>query len=701
MEISRKAFLTILAGGSSLLYAVLGWVVEAPVWLWSGVAGAVAAGTSWISSVIIHRSPALVEISYADRTLMARGVAAASAAHVAWITGFGLRPDAWPAWVAGLAALGLGEYAAARGLEYKATHLGGREQLPAPAELPTLQEVTRSETAAQVGFRAALERARLGWLRLLECERIGSVGWRFVVQVPSQGGKAGEAASLTPSQGEHIAIALSEVTGVPLMSDWVRIAKLPYAGQYAISVVTEDVMGRVIPYVDDPTPTSITEPCIVGYQLDGTPAGERLDQHGQTIGKSRWGKTSLVHVKGAHITRCWDAVWWVCGTEKVYDLVAGWLQPYEGTDRYVPIDWIAQGLEDTLQMLVGAMRLARYRQRVPLSRRRRWRKIIITLDEAAFALRNRSQAVMYDGKMRTADELVAMLRQGAGSGEVYVHLITQRGTNDQLGDYGGDTKAQAGFTEVFASQDPDELGRAFGDYKLPRPRHRGEFWANLGEGEVLNLKAPYIQEVDPARERLHDGVTIADVSWARRDLVADQPLDDDEAAAVGEAYITRRRTADELVAYLTGETAPVEQETGGLDTGLGADASYQAGRAAAAAELEALLGPAPSAPAAPTTPVPAPAAAVAPAAVAEIPARLAPRRDRIVELVRAAGAMTTGQIIEALREQEGEDISETSVANTLRELVADGTLERPQKGHYRLPQTSPHLTSPHVAEGAS
>lgn len=668
MHISHKAFNIARGAGVAAVLAFTGWAIHAPVWLAVAVTAGVAVGTVAIASRVVHRADMFAELPLESRTSIIRWIGVASVVHVAWVAGVEIRPDLAAWWSGGLIAVAGLEYYTAVGLEYLMTRPVHPDLVQARAARIEARQAAEADNPT-VGLSAALDRSRLSWLTVISHERIGTVGWQFTVQIPSQTGdsKSATAPTLNAGHAESIAIAMAEVTGIALMSNWVQVRKTPYAGRYTISVVTEDVRAEVIPYVDDPTPTSITVPCPIGVQIDGTVTGERLDQHGQTIGKSRWGKTSLVHRKGAWITRCPDATWWICGTEKLYDLVAGWLQPYEGTDRRPPIDYIMYGLGDVLEILVGAMRLARYRQRVPLSKRRRWRKVIITLDEASFPLRNTAQKVMYDGKMRTAAELVAMLHQGAGSGEVYVHLVSQRGTNDQFGDQGGDTKANSGFVEVFATQDPDELGRAFGDWQLAKPRHKGEFWANVGDGEPVNLKAAYIQEVDPAREKLHDGATIADVSWARRDLVVDEPLDRDEAEAVGEAYINRRRTADELVEYLTGAAPEVE------------NTAMNEGYETAMAELAA-LGLLPNRPAPEATLAMASEGTARTATAVMAPP--ATRKDRIVRLVGANGQMTTAQIFDALREEEGGEINETSVFNTLRELVADKKLRKEQKGHY-------------------
>ncbi len=592
LNVTRGAALTGAVAGVSRL-------VGPPL---AAAVGAVVAATAGVTVVavahhVVRRAAVVSRLTYAQRAAVTRWVSAAVALHIAWtLVVMITRSSALDGWLlVGLLALAALEHQVARGLSY----LWARPPVTRANPAVTGDDAVVAPTPAsfdpgklkldeaRVKFTAALRRARLGWLRVTDVTAIQG-GWRFEVLTTSATESKGRARTFGPGHGPALALALREVLGIRFRTSWVQVTSAGYAGEYHVSVVTEDRQAVVIPYVETfpVTPLSITDPCPIGYQLDGTLVSERLDQHGQTIGKSRWGKSSLAHRKAAHVTRCVDAEWWVAGTEKLYDLVGGWLAPYEHLDVKSPIDYVAYGLDDLLELLVGAMRLARHRQRVPLSQRHPWHKVIITIDEASFALENTSAKVLYDGQRRTAADLVAMLNKGGGSGEVYVHTYNQRGTNDQLGDQGGTIKANSGFVEVFNSQDPDEYGRAFRTWKLDPPRHKGVFWVNVGgdgDGEVVQVKGEYLQEVDPARAHLHDGLTVSDVAWNRRDLIRDEPFDAAERAALGDAYARRHRTAAAQIAYLTGEPSVDENRV---------DEETEAYREAQAA-LAALLHPRP------------------------------------------------------------------------------------------------------------
>jgi hypothetical protein len=709
VSISQKVFNIARGAGVAAVLAFGGWALHAPVWLTVVAAAVVAGGTVFATDKLVHRLEMFAAFDLAERNAVTRWVGLASLVHVGWVAGVEIRPDLAAYWAAGLAVLTGGEYLAARALEFTMTRPVHKDLVLARQARVEARQAT---AAAQVqrstpmtGMSAALAKISKPWVKVLDYDRVGSVGWMFTVQIPSQQqeGKATASRTLTQDDAEALAIALSELLGVPLKSSWIRIHKTPYAGRWQISVVTEDVMGRVIPYVDQvdaegkALPASIRQPAVVSYRIDGTPVELDLRQHGAAVGRTRSGKSSGVNVKLAHVTRCTDAVVWACGVEKLYDGLAGWLEPYVGTGRNTPLDWVAYGQDDTLAMMAGLMRLARYRQSVPLGQRRRWTTVVLLLDEASFALENTGVKVIHDGRRCSASDLASMITKATGSADGWLWLSTQRGTNDQFGDKGGTAKANIGWVEVYQTRDPQEVGRWLGDeyYKLPKPGHKGQHWISLGEDVPVDAKAPYIQEVDPDRDVLHDGATIAEISWARRDLVVDEPLDENERRVLGRAYIDRRRTADELIAYLTG-TRPQA-----------ANSDEQEGYRRAMAEMAALgLFDIPArASAGAAAPVPATAAAaIEPAALFEAAPAEAPRtwKQAIADLVAQVGQVSTAQILDTVQLEEGRDINRVSVQNTLSDMVAEGALAKPAKGLYVAgPNIARHVTSRHVvSQGA-
>ena len=161
-------------------------------------------------------------------------------------------------------------------------------------------------------------------------------GYRFVVRIPAEpgGGSRSMLAELASGDSERVAIALSAVlqesdrkNHLPvrnsLYSDWVEISKEREAGTYTITVVDRDVMAMVRPYADPRPgdqnwPPSIRKPMLYGYRLDGRKHYRRIDDHGQLIGLSTGGKSSLIQCIIAYATLCaernQDVVIWVAGS---------------------------------------------------------------------------------------------------------------------------------------------------------------------------------------------------------------------------------------------------------------------------------------------------------------------------------------------------------------------------------------------------
>lgn len=371
---------------------------------------------------------------------------------------------------------------------------------------------------------------------------------------------------LTPDDAEQIARALSEVLGVPVMSDWVEITKDRAAGRYRITVVEEDVMAKVYPFEDSSHWADIREPMLAGYRLNGGQEFLRLDQHGQWIGQSTAGKSSIIHCAIAYATRCRNAVVWVGGGHKLYDLVAGWVEVYRNTGLPCPIDYIARGKQDTLDMMAALMSVARYRQDLPMEDRGDWPVVIFIADECAYILEDHSVSVVFDGAKVCADAMAADILRFAASGDVASHWANQHDVHACFGNKGGTLTAQFKFTGAFQINDLDALGRLMGNWKLKMPQFKGEYWLKGGDGQFpYRVKAPYIQSVDKTKPKLHDGPTVRDVAWNRRHFLTlpdgrGRTLDPGSANAAGPHYANRHRLVDDaFIAYLRNSRQAITQ----------------------------------------------------------------------------------------------------------------------------------------------
>lgn len=660
MNISWKLFWSVLGAVLALSIAGLSALVGLPLLVVVPVC-AVAVGVSVAAArVVVHRGEMFQDIALTAREQIVRWIGAAAGAYAVWVVAFVLKPSLWIVWLLVLAAVGALVYGIAHMHEYLLTKV----VRPSPTQIEAArQENQREMDNAEKVFLKALKRVGLDWLTLLPgWKQIGGdkpFGVTFRVKRPAE-----RETALTPEHADRIANALGEELGAELETDWVGIEKVRAAGTYEVTVVTEDVMARIYPYVDDPTPTSIREPANVGYRLSTDPYMLSLRQHGMVVGQSTYGKSAWINTLIAHILRCPDAVLWIAGVEKLYDLVAGWIEVYQDTGIKLPIDWIANGQEDVVRMLIGGMSGARWRQRQPMNQRR-WPTVITILDEASFALENRIEKQIYQGMPRTAADMVAVKAKGSASGDFFEIVASQRDTIDNFGDKGGDVLANMGYVAGFRTRDQNGLGRLMNNYKLTMPRHRGQLWLDAGEGELpVQLKGPYIQSVDPTKPKLHNGPTVADIAWARRSIEHD--LDAGTAAAVDEAtggaYSRRHRYMDaELMQYLT---QAVEIDPG-------QSGAQQDGYDLAKRELAALgIGTG--------SPASAAAAESSSGGVATLVGRK-PLKERVVDIVQdIGGQVSREQIVNALSDG-GEKPGDQVLTNALGKAVKDGLLARPDE----------------------
>lgn len=668
MVISWKAFWTAFGVVATAGIGYLTPLTQLHPLVTIGAAAGVAVVFMIGAGVAVHGAPMFAEVSDTARSQMLRWMAASAAAHVLWVVTIAVRPDLYGPCAVVLLVLACVEYWLCRAHEFLLTKL----RRPTSAELAEAEGNPEDKVTKQL--RRSLDKARLSAVKIVGWEPLEHVpGLGVTLQEPSQaaaaeaGGKSNT--RLGPQSSEAIAIGLSEVLGAPLMSDWVSIRKDRAAGRHRLVIVTEDVMNRIYAYEDDQKWLRPTDPVLIGYDIEGRPHHARIDKHGQMSGATESGKSSLANVELANATLFDGAVVMAGGTEKFYDLIGPWVEPYLNTDHAPPFEMVASGINDVVELLVGLMKLARWRQRQPMSKRQGFVRIIWYHDEASFTLRNTSVKAMYDGQEQTASQLTGKAAQAWASALMYQRLISQRGVNTHFGDAGGDVTANAATAAAFRTKDQADVGRMMGltHYGLAVPRHRGEFWYTDEETEPVRLKAPYIQTVDPSKPVLHNGATVADVAWSRRHF--QRQLDEPSETYLSEVcplYANRHQTVTPAyLSYLTGSDVPHDDTEDG--DGVASELSPQeAGRAVAEAKYQKLVQQ--YTPSAVTQPVSRGGVAV-----------LADRRtraDRIAAIVRNADTpLARGEIIERLR-NSGDDAGEQVVQNALGKLTKDGTVER-------------------------
>jgi hypothetical protein len=568
--LSWKTYLTASAAITTGTATVLAAMTGTPTGLVMAGAAAACAVCAKLGRGALNYSPALNYLDNRTREQAVRLFPLAPAAHAAWVAG-AMLIDAPAQWAAALVALGAAEYGVARGLEYKAKIIPKPRDAAVAAVDPQSQSTATSSgklvhTDPQqpiTVMQRVLGLAGLGHVHVTGWEWIGPrneiLGITFSVKLPPNAGKrsGGESPKLSMVNAEAIAIAFGEITGTEIGSSWVQITKLPAAGAYTITVTSSDTMKRLYPYQIDARRVSIADPALVGYGIDGLPHYERVNQHWLHTGGTRFGKTGLVQVLRTHTLRAaHEAVLWVGGTEKLYDSVGPWVDPFIGTGKRPPIDWVAKGPQDTLNMITAAFILGRWRQSVPHHRRGGFKTVVVEIDEASFFLMLERLVIEYEGESLTPSRMVENIIKGIGSADVWIHLVSQRGTNDQFGESGGSITANIQVRTAFRTSDGDEIGRAFGDWKLPMPANAGEYYIQGTDSDVRRLRAPYIQETDPKKPRLHNGANLNDVALSLADMW--QGLDRESAWALGEVYANRPQTAEDLFRYLTGMDPDLE-----------------------------------------------------------------------------------------------------------------------------------------------
>lgn len=725
MDVQWKHFWAAVSYVSTCGWATLPVLWDQPAL--GAVGTAVTAGAAFLfGRHELQGNPLFQQWSQAAKSRAVKLLGTAAGSHVLWVLAFQQAPASWPGWLAALLAVSGAEVGLAAAVEYyerrdQQQRQQAAEDIPAstpvqpvpadPGEMEPAATDDEYEKVLRV-TRAIFRRAQLAAVEIEQWHALrGDAGVTVTAEIPdmqSQGNnKKQQVTSLsTGAHGEALAIAARRQLQVPIESSWVQIYKDRQAGMYSVTFLTRDALADAIPYVDEPDARpSIKDPVRIGWRADQQEMTLRLDQHCYEVGKSQSGKSVFVNTKIARVTQARDAVQWVCGTSKLYDLVADWIEPYEGTGLEPPINWIAYGPKAMAEMLAAALRIARDRQNQDKSERTGWKAIVIQLDESKVALNDPGAWAKFEGKRMSGSALWGELHLTGKSGQVYCHRADQRNVQDSAGTSGGDTTTTTDHTMCFQTGDPQEIGRATGDFHASQPPHPGCFWRKQTGGEPPEMgKGEYIQESDASRDRQHDGATTREVAWSRR--FCDNELDDRAQRAAGSAYLNRLKTVTaeykrDIKPVTTDDTTaafgPSEAERAEDATPEGAGTEEARAALASIPGVAAMLAPEAGVTESPDASwdVIEPAdedvedgsdAAVdevTGGAVSELEGRSS-RADRIVQILQhAEEPLTRGEVLTRLRAEGDESASEQVVQNALGKLVKTGTAER-EHGAYAM-----------------
>lgn len=704
--IEWKTFWAVVAPLCSAVWVAVWLVTGSAVWIAGLATVLLAAAAAFGARMLVRISPMFARLGEPAKARIVGWLVAAVTVYAGWSMLALTLPDMWPVWALVLPALGGSTWVLARVHQYLLRYAPPPAR-PAPAA-PALTTTAHGQLALTAEdlsgpregephlawlLRLAVRRAGLEWLRISDPRMVGPADRPFGARVQAWAPielrrvvngrvRVEQAPRLDDHDVRRIALALRDITRRDIAPDWVQIAEDPdRVGVYTIQANTEDVMKRIRPYterVDDLVDASgrpiwrrLAEPCHALWGMDGMPIGVDVARHAWILGATTGGKSAYIHREWADVTRCEDAVIWVAGTRKLYDLVGPWLEPYLGQSARPPLDWVRADAEGVLHMLIAAMQIARWRQDQPFSARHGFRKILIYIDEASFALNTKVKA-RYDGAQVTAGDMYAECTQAVASAGIYLIAATQRGVHQQFGDRGGDASANIGREIVLMSGDEQEVGRVTGDYKLPALRHRGECYARLGDGEPVRAKIEYVQTSDPSKPVLHDGPRVDEIAWNRRHH--QRELDAGSARAAGPVYADRHQVVtEEYLADLRGARARSSAQASAPER------DAEQAMASAITSIFAKLGGKPAAPAPAEPADPTPVEPVEPTPLAGYRTRA----DRVEAAVRQIWRTTSTpagprDILAALH--DGGDSAATSqlVSNALTQLAQQGRVVRPQ-----------------------
>lgn len=535
---SFKSF-NVLAGlGVSVVIAVLlaafrAFMEGPPLWMVAAGGVAMVALAAWWWHGELVRGAAYVEFSSAARAAMARAITAAVLVHVVWLLWALADLDSWKAHALRLIGLALLEWVVAAAWDHRLTHLLPPVKPAAEVEVyrpaPTLLVNDEPELQpADERMQAILTRG--GWPHVLVTKWMplpdGHQGATFECRALSAltvsellGKEVSSVKMIGPGDEEDLAVAAEEELGIDLETKWVRIQSTKRPGRVLVTIAAEDIMAKPLPYELVTTLARPDEPLKLGSQIHGDPATlEFGTKHGVICGPTGSGKTGLVNVLLAEITRRPGRVY-VCGVEKVYDLVGQWYDVHLDTDNELPFQTVV-GIDDTLQLLAEVYYEARRRQNLPHHERANLEPWTVFIEEAPAVLNNNDRVIEIEGRRYNASGLVAHDKRTILSSEMTITELSQEFDNAMFGDAAASIKGNSGYKILMRSQSGDERSRALGKggAALPDLDHAGEMYIK-DVGDPYAAKSQYINEMHANKKRLHEGVDIATVSLARSALV--------------------------------------------------------------------------------------------------------------------------------------------------------------------------------------
>ncbi|MQA04285.1 MAG: hypothetical protein GEV07_16685 [Streptosporangiales bacterium] len=408
-------------------------------------------------------------------TMYAVTVSVLSGAWLTWVTA----TTAWSARALTVLFCGLGFFGP---LWFLARHTHHRKRLKE-------EEEEHRRIAAAEARRWPELLAGLGLVGVTQLERVNHSDGCYTLrlQLPADGKvKYGSINNKT----EEIEIAAGLRYGA------IHVERGKSAAEVLLHVNEVDILAKTVPIPRDHTPLSINNPLPLGLYEDSTVVDVRMQgRASKTVGLRGKGKSNLINVKLAALTRCVDVVVWMIDN-KGGRTARPWLLPWleDRTHRPV-IDWVATTDAEVGRMLRAAKAVIDYRANsgeggdkiVPTAR---LPEVMIVCEEVALIFGQHDMANLPNARLGL--QIVQLGRSEA----VDVDLVAQRGTVTMLGS--GDLKSQLENTFGLGVADPNDARYIFGNTKvaadLAKLEHPGSMLVQAGrDTRIVPAKAWWVE----------------------------------------------------------------------------------------------------------------------------------------------------------------------------------------------------------------
>lgn len=445
-----------------------------------------------------------------------------SGTWLAWVAAF----TAWSSWAVTVLLCGLVTFGP---LWFLARHTQHRKRLR------DLEEERRQRIAAEAQkWPDILAGLGMPGVVLLERVKHGEGSYSLHLRLPVNGRVR---FGVLKSRTEELEIAAGLRYGA------LNVERGDTAADVWLHVNEIDVLAQTIPLPKDNTPLTINRPLPLGLYEDGTVLEVPMQgRASKTVGLRGKGKSNLINVKLAALTRCVDVVIWIMDN-KGGRTARPWLLPWlDGrTDRPV-LDWVATTRAENTRMLKAAVAVIEYRASsgiggdkiIPTAR---MPELMLICEEVALIFGQHDVANYGNAKLGLT--IVQLGRAEA----VSVDLVAQRGTVTMLGS--GDLKSQLENTFGLGVADANDARYTFGDSHiaadLAKLEHPGSLLVRAGrDTRIVPGKAWWVEHAEIGGP---GGV-------AERNTYIRPDLDEGSAAAADAAGEYHTRWSDERAGHL-------------------------------------------------------------------------------------------------------------------------------------------------------